>query len=329
MAQTSPLTADQMLAALAKWGIKPRFYKSDWRTHNRGQRGAGWGPVINGFLVHNFASDISDASSLAYLYNGDDARGMPGPLSQFAIDDAGAVWVIGWGRANHGGVGDPGFVDALAYDRLSLTADYRPATAGTVDMNSRTYGVEMLYGKAPTQAQRDSVVRLAAALMDAHGYAATSVGGHRESTTQRGDPVGFQMGPLRTQIAAALKAGPGTTPTPAPAPSGGFTVADIKDAQVLLTGSAIMKDALNPANKNRVAASYLIEGSAQYAKSADERSARLEKAVAALDAKLSAVKVDPAALAAAVVAALPAGQGQVTQATVEAALRNVLGSLAP
>ena len=215
---SAPLTADQMLAALAKWGIKPRFYRDNWRTHNRGNRGAGWGP-INGFLVHNFASDISDASSLAYLYNGDNARGMPGPLSQFAIDDAGTVWVIGWGRANHGGFGDPGFVDALAYDRLSLTSDYRPRTAGSVDMNARTYGVEMLYGKAPTQAQRDSVVRLAAALMDAHGYAATSVGGHRESTTQRSDPVGFQMGPLRAQVAALLRTGstlskPVTLPKP-------------------------------------------------------------------------------------------------------------------
>ena len=208
---SAPLTADQMLAALRKWGITPRFYRDNWRTHNRGNRGAGWGPVINGLLVHNFASDISDASSLAYLYNGDNARGMPGPLSQFAIDDAGTVWVIGWGRANHGGSGDPGFVDALAYDRLSLTSDYRPKTAGSVDMNARTYGVEMLYGKAPTQAQRDSVVRLAAALMDAHGYAATSVGGHRESTTQRSDPTGFQMGPLRAQVAALLKAGPGST----------------------------------------------------------------------------------------------------------------------
>jgi hypothetical protein len=220
---SAPLTADQMLAALKKWGITPKFYRPDWRTHNRGQRGDGWGP-INGVLVHNFASDISDAASLRYLYDGDLNRGMPGPLSQFAIDDAGAVWVIGWGRANHGGSGDPGFLAALAYDRLSLTSDYRPATAGSVDMNAHTYGIEMLYGKGPTSAQRASIVRLCAALVDAHDYAATSVGGHRESTTTRSDPVGFDMGEVRRQVQALLRFGPGSTlskpvstlPTPVP-----------------------------------------------------------------------------------------------------------------
>lgn len=308
-----------MLAALAKWGIPYKAYKSDWRTHNRGTRGDGWGP-INGFLVHNFGSDPSDATSLAYLYNGDLARGMPGPLSQFAIDDTGIVWLIGWGRANHGGVGDPAFLDAMIYDRLPMTADYKPATYGSVDMNAHTYGVEMLYGSAPTDAQRKTVVRLCAALMDAHGYGATSVGGHRESTTSRSDPVGFSMGPLRTEIAALLKAGPsGTQPTTTEE----LIVATEEDARVLLTGSAIMKNVLapNPDSAPRVAASFLLEGGATLAKNAKASADAAKSSADAARADIAALRQELDAKLATLTT------GGLDQATLEAALRNVLGSL--
>jgi len=230
------LTADAMLAALAKWGITPRFYKSDWRTHNRNAV-QGWGP-INGFVVHNFGSDTSDPNSLAYLYNGDDARGMPGPLSQFAITDDGAVWVIGWGTANHTGSIDPRLHALVLNDAAPLDADFRPATTfsnntGTHSINDNYVGVEMTYGKAPTAAQRKSVALLGAALMDAlgAGYTGGSVIGHRETDTGRSDPVGIPMWQLRRDINALLKTGPGRTassagpltpapiPKPAPAPT--------------------------------------------------------------------------------------------------------------
>lgn len=220
MTRAKPLSADEMLAALGLWGVPYKVYSSNWRTHNRNAVGA-WGPTINGMLVHNFASDISDASSLRYLAVGDPlppprGRSLPGPLSQFALDDTGTVWIIGWGRANHGGKGDAGFFRAMVNDTLPLDRDYRPSTNGTVDLNSRTYGVEMLYGKGPTAAQRAMLPRLCAAMMHAHGYAATSVGGHREATTRRSDPVGFSMGQVRQQVAALLKAGPPKAPAPKP-----------------------------------------------------------------------------------------------------------------
>jgi len=217
------LTADAMLAALAKWGIAPRFYKSDWRTHNRNAV-QGWGP-INGFIVHNFGSDTSDPNSLAYLYNGDNARGMPGPLSQFAITDDGTVWVIGWGTANHTGSIDPRLHSLVLNDAAPLDADFRPATTfsnntGTHSINDNYVGVEMTYGKAPTAAQRKSVALLGAALMDAlgAGYTGGSVVGHRETDTGRSDPVGIPMWQLRRDINALLKAGatPAATPPPAP-----------------------------------------------------------------------------------------------------------------
>lgn len=54
----------------------------------------GWGPLYGCLVCHNFSSDGADEGSLAFLYNEHLSRGMPGPLSQFAITDDGAAWVI-------------------------------------------------------------------------------------------------------------------------------------------------------------------------------------------------------------------------------------------
>jgi hypothetical protein len=219
------ITAQLMLAALDKWGIVPKFYKPDWATHNRNAQ-QGFGP-INGFVIHNFGSDTSDPNSLAYLYNGDLARGMPGPLSQFAITDDGTVWVIGWGTANHTGSMAKALHALVIDDKAPLDRDYKPTVrtgdAGSMNgVNPHYLGVEMTYGKAPTSAQRASAVRLAAALMDllGPGYTGGSVVGHRECTLDRSDPVGVPMGAFRRDVNALLKSEPGrassdTTTTPA------------------------------------------------------------------------------------------------------------------
>jgi hypothetical protein len=212
-----------MLGALAKWGIVPKFYKSDWRTHNR-NAAQGWGPLY-GLVVHNFGSDTSDPNSLAYLYGGDLTRGMPGPLSQFAITDDGTLWVIGWGAANHTGSMDPRLLDLVKHDSAPLAADFRPNvnfnSPGTVhNINDNFVGVEMTYGAAPTAAQRATVAKLGAALMDLFGtgYTGGSVVGHREATTDRSDPVGFQMWQLRRDINALLAPKPPTPPAVVPVP---------------------------------------------------------------------------------------------------------------
>ena len=213
------LNEDAMLAALAKWGIEPKFYRADWRTHDRDAQ-QGFGPIY-GFVVHNFGSDISDENSLAYLYRGDNARGMPGPLSQFAIDDDGTVWVIGWGASNHTGSISRALHALVLKDAAPLDADFRPTVrsgdAGSMSrVNDNYIGVEMTYGKAPTAAQRKAVVRLAAAIVDAlgPGYTGGSVIGHRECTLDRSDPVGVSMAQLRRDVNALLKAGPTGTTTP-------------------------------------------------------------------------------------------------------------------
>lgn len=222
------ITADDMLDALKKWGITPRFYRSDWRSHNR-NAAQGWGP-LRGFILHNFGSDGSDSGSLSYLDRGDNARGLPGPLCQFAITDDGQVWVMGWGAANHAGPGDKRTDDLIRRDAMPLDRDIVPTTTMSspssqlATLGAHYMGVEMTYGKAPTAAQRVSVTRLGAALMDmlggpADGYSGGSICGHRETTRTRSDPVGIPMGPYRRDVNALLAAGTTTTKPPATKPT--------------------------------------------------------------------------------------------------------------
>src|SRR3546814_18694629 len=113
----TPMTAAQIKAALTKWGVRFREYK-DWETHNRGDRGTGWGPV-NGLVWHHTGSDNTDQREL--LYKG--LSNLPGPLCHFGVAQAGTVWLAGWGRANHARFGDADL----------LTADLgRPAGRETV-----------------------------------------------------------------------------------------------------------------------------------------------------------------------------------------------------
>ena len=226
MTVRTTITAADMLASFDKWGVRYEAHRPDWATHNRNAVGD-WGPII-GVLVHNFASNIADTSSDQYLWTGEPKppRSLPGPLSQLSIRDDGTVGLIGWGRANHGGKGESRVVAAVRLDAMPLDGEYRPTSGGTVDMNARFIGIEMLYGgNSATPEQRASIVLVCAALLDmlGPGYTGGSVAGHRESTNSRSDPQGFQMGPLRAQISARLKAGPpakSTTPSkPTTAPA--------------------------------------------------------------------------------------------------------------
>lgn len=210
---STSITLDMITANFTKRGVKWRYYKTraDALAHNRNTAGnninatpGGWGP-IRGLFFHNFASDISDSSSLDYLYRGDSARELPGPLAQFGMEDDGEWVIIGWGAANHASAGDSK-VEALARaDKMPLDRDCSPNAANTKTLLAPFYlGVEMLYGKAPTDAQRASAVKGGAAIMEVLGYTGGSVVMHRETHTTRSDPVGFNGYAIRKGINAQL-----------------------------------------------------------------------------------------------------------------------------
>lgn len=191
-----PMTAAQIKAQLTKFGVRFKEYEN-WATHNRGQRGDGWGITaanktgVHGLLWHHTGSDSNDQREL--LQNG--TAELPGPLSQFGLAQDGTVWLIGWGRCNHAGLGDP---DVFAAVRDESYGDYPPTdNQATMDGNARFYGVEIWYSGSHgmTPSQYEAALRLSAAIADFHGWDEKSFIAHGEWQPGKWDP-GYATGQM-------------------------------------------------------------------------------------------------------------------------------------
>ncbi|MEW2621246.1 peptidoglycan-binding protein [Streptomyces sp. NPDC048106] len=213
----TPLSADALVAALRAEGVTV-VEQPGWRTHNRNQKGS-WGPV-NGVVIHHTVTS-GTSGSVDLCFNGDSA--LPGPLCHGVIAKDGTVHLVGNGRANHAGGGDPSVLRAV----ISETYGDRPpvpheheGSAGAVDGNSRFYGFECVNlgdGHDPwPDAQLAAIERVSAALCRAHGWGAKSVIGHLEWSDWKSDPRGFSMSGMRQRIQARLSAGTGPRKPPQP-----------------------------------------------------------------------------------------------------------------
>ncbi len=200
----TPMTADQFLRQLQKWGVR-YVESSGWRTRNRNSAGA-WGPV-EGLLLHHTGDDAPDDADQKVLTNG--RSDLPGPLCHWGMRDDGTAVLIGWGRANHAGRGAANVRAAV------LSEDYgaRPPYPGedAVDGNALFYGQETMYSgaQAPTSAAYRNTVRIFAAVCDFHGWSGRSCIGHREWTSRKPDPGHLDMTQFRADVDALLEAGPG------------------------------------------------------------------------------------------------------------------------
>lgn len=211
---STPLTVAAYLAALKKWNVPFKPYHDNWATHNRAGHG-GWGPV-NGVMLHHTGSD-GDARQTLWAGRGlGTPDELPGPLCQAANDQRGTVWGIGWGRANHAGLGDP---RTLAH---VVAEDYQGQLHpqhNSVDGNSHFYGMEVEYAgtHGMNRSQYHSMILWAAALCDAHGWKAESVIAHAEWQVGKWDP-GYakgrvmDMNAVRNDVRAYLKSGPAKLP---------------------------------------------------------------------------------------------------------------------
>lgn len=198
----NPMTADQLVASLKRWGVKV-VEQPGWRTNNRNNVGK-WGPV-NGSMVHHTAS--ADGMGIVDVcFNG--RPDLPGPLCTGVIRKNGTVYLVGNGRANHAGNGSTAVLDAVVNE---TPIPDRPGP-DAVDGNARFYGWECVNlgdGEDPWPAvQLDVIARVQAAICEHHGWGAGSVIGHKEWTTRKIDPRGFTMVGMRSRVAAHLKAGP-------------------------------------------------------------------------------------------------------------------------
>jgi hypothetical protein len=209
----TPLTADQLVKALKAEGVKVTEH-AGWRTHNRNHKGA-WGPV-NGTMVHHTGVYTSEAQILAYCWSGSSA--LPGPLATGVIGKKGDVYLIGNGRANHAGGGDPRVLAAVVsedYGDRPPATHYHEGEQGAVDGNTHFYGWECVNkgdGKESwPSAQYVAMVKVQAAIIRAHrakgdkwGVGGKSVIGHLEWSDWKSDPKGVDMPKFRKDVAACL-----------------------------------------------------------------------------------------------------------------------------
>lgn len=217
----TPMTAAQIVAQLNKWGISYKQVKA-WETHNRNTKGS-WGGM-NGFIWHHTGADVSDEAAYAAgtLYNG--RSDLPGPLCHFGLAKDGTVYLIGWGRANHAGGGDPKVLQHVIDEDYSGQLKPTKGNSDGVDGNAHFYGVEIMYSgnHSMSTAQYATALKLSAAICDFHGWTEKSVIAHGEWSDDKWDP-GYASGKImdmtkvRTDVKTAIKAGATpikpTTPT--------------------------------------------------------------------------------------------------------------------
>lgn len=231
---SEPLTATEFAAALRAEGLTVIEYEG-WKTHNRNHKGP-WGPV-HGVLLHHTASS-GTASSVALCRNG--YPGLPGPLCHGVIDKAGVVHLVGYGRTNHAGGGDPDVLAAI----IAEDYDVRPpvpnvGNADGIDGNRHFYGFECINlgnGKDEWPAvQVEAMVRASAAVCRAHDWSEKSAADHREWSDDKPDPAGPGMpsaparrARIKERLAHAADWNPptGTNPGPGPQPTHPSTPGD-------------------------------------------------------------------------------------------------------
>ena len=199
-----PLSATKLLSALKAEGLTVREVGS-WRTHNRNHKGP-FGPV-HGIMLHHTGDWVTESGMVQLCYDGYAA--LPGPLCHGVIDKQGVVHLVGYGRANHAGLGDDDVLRAVIAEG-KLPADNEITTDG----NRHFYGFECINrgdGKDPwTPVQIEAMVRASAALARAHKWGKdgnTSVIGHLEWQPGKPDPRGHNfpgMPALRTRVATRL-----------------------------------------------------------------------------------------------------------------------------
>lgn len=186
----------------------------NWETHNRNTKGP-WGPT-HGVMIHHTVTSGTDRSVQICR---DGYSGLPGPLCHGVIDKQGRVHLVGYGRANHAGLGDDDVLRAVM-DEKTLPAD----NEATVDGNRHFYGFECINlgnGKDPwPEAQLLAIEKVAAAICRHHGWTKRSVIGHKEWQPGKVDPLGFTMDGMRDRIDVRLgKSVAAPVPKPLPKPA--------------------------------------------------------------------------------------------------------------
>jgi hypothetical protein len=213
------MTASQFLTALKAEGVAV-VEVGNWQTHNRNSKGP-WGPV-NGVMIHHTVTK-GTANTVRIVRDG--YSDLPGPLCHGMIAKDGAVHLVGYGRANHAGLGDPNVLAAVVAEKAPPVD-----REASVDGNRHFYGFECENlgdnKDAWPDAQIEAIVRVIAALCRHHGWSARSAIRHLDWQPGKVDPRGPGMDweklldRVTKRLAGDKPAAPKpTTPAPLPKPA--------------------------------------------------------------------------------------------------------------
>lgn len=211
-----PGTAAAFIAALKRFGVDV-VEVAGWRTHNRDdETGKPFGPVY-GVMIHHTAGVTKGA--VDFCHRG--TASLPGPLSHGVITKDGKVYLIGWGRANHAGGGDPDVLAAVKAGRRPLPKpNVHEGSPGAVDGNDAFIGFECVNkgdGKDPwPDAQLDAMKRATAAVCWLYGWSAKSAIRHMDWSDWKSDPKGVDWDDFMDDVQRLLDVE--ETPDPAPVP---------------------------------------------------------------------------------------------------------------
>jgi hypothetical protein len=203
------MTAATFLQALLDEGVTV-VEVGAWETHNRNHMGP-WGPV-HGVMIHHTVTSGS-AHTVEMCRKG--YTGLPGPLCHGVITKDGKVHLVGYGRANHAGLGDPDVLRAVVNEQPVPVDDQ-----ATVDGNRHFYGFEcenLGDGKDPWPAEQlTAIEKVSAAICRVHGWSAESVIRHLDWQPGKSDPRGVDWTAMRERIAKRLGDKPQVPTLPKP-----------------------------------------------------------------------------------------------------------------
>ncbi|WP_406365311.1 N-acetylmuramoyl-L-alanine amidase [Streptomyces sp. NBC_00645] len=185
----------------------------DWEHHNRNSKGP-WGPV-HGVMIHHTVTRGTE-NTVAIVRDG--YASLPGPLAHGVIAKSGTVYLVGYGRANHAGLGDNDVLQAVIAEKAPPIDN-----EAAVDGNRHFYGFEcenLGDGEDPwPEAQLLAIERVAAAICRHHGWSARSVIRHLDWQPGKVDPrgPGMDWSSMLARFAKRLGTRPPTSTLPAPA----------------------------------------------------------------------------------------------------------------
>lgn len=205
----TPMTLSQCKAQFDKWGIDYEVY-----SDAIGRPGS-FTPI--GFVLHHTGGPFTESDNYLRFLFVTGRSDVPAQLCQFSGGPSGKIYIGKMARANHAGAGwwrTRQLVGAESYNGYNDEID--PGKDDYNTGNGLYYGLEVNYpGTVPMKdAQWNSAVKLAAAIMDFHGWTALSCIGHREHSYRKWDPGSHTLWQFRRDVRDLLIKGPGGSPPP-------------------------------------------------------------------------------------------------------------------